>query len=85
MYFHTLILSSILEICINTCKIYTNNFGFQVGDYSLSVRSEDFVISSTGLQAVPKYWTSQGKVTYDLSSTQKFYINFVNSLYMKVN
>ena len=40
--------------------------------YSLSRSFLDFVISSAGLQAVPKYWTSQGKITYDLSSTQKF-------------
>ena len=48
--------------------------------YSLSRSFLDFVISSTGLQAVPKYWTSQGKIAYDLSSTQKFYINFVGGI-----
>ena len=48
--------------------------------YSLNRSFLDFVISSAGLQAVPKYWTSQGKITYALSNRQKIYINFIGGI-----
>jgi len=40
----------------------------------------DFVISSSGLQAVPQYWSSQGKIAYHLSPTQKVYLNFIGGI-----
>lgn len=40
----------------------------------------DFVISSTGLSAVPKYWTGQAKVTYNLKPGKKLMINFLGGI-----
>ena len=48
--------------------------------YSLKRSFLDFVISSSGMQAIPKYWTSQGKVTYHISSTKKLYFNFIGGI-----
>ena len=48
--------------------------------YSLKRSFLDFVISSSGMQAVPKYWTSQGKITYHISPTQKLYFNFIGGI-----
>lgn len=48
--------------------------------YSLKRSFLDFVISSTGMQAIPTYWSSQGKVTYHISQTQKMYLNFIGGL-----
>jgi len=48
--------------------------------YSLKRSFLDFVISSTGMQAIPEYWSSQGKIAYHLSPTQKIYINFIGGI-----
>lgn len=48
--------------------------------YSLKRSFLDFVISSTGIQAIPKYWSSQGKIAYHLSPTQKLYLNFIGGI-----
>jgi hypothetical protein len=37
----------------------------------------DLIIQNTGLMAVPRYWNSQGKVTYRLSSKHRLIINGV--------
>jgi len=48
--------------------------------YSLKRSFLDFVISSTGMQAIPEYWSSQGKIAYHLSPNQKIYINFIGGI-----
>jgi len=48
--------------------------------YSLKRSFLDFVISSSGMQAIPKYWTSQGKITYHISPTEKLYFNFIGGI-----
>ncbi len=48
--------------------------------FSLERSFLDFVIQSSGLMAIPKYWTSQGKISYHLSSTQKIYLNFIGGI-----
>jgi len=40
----------------------------------------DFVIQQSGLMAIPKYWTIQGKVNYDLNQQQKLYINYLGGI-----
>ena len=40
----------------------------------------DFVISNTGLAAVPEYWSSQAKVTYHLSPGKKLMFNFLGGV-----
>lgn len=40
----------------------------------------DFVISNTGLAAVPEYWSGQAKVTYHLSPGRKLMINFLGGI-----
>ena len=54
----------------------------QKGSYLFSLKRSflDFVIQNSGLMAVPKYWTSQGKITYDLSPTQKLTLNMIGGL-----
>ena len=48
--------------------------------YSLKRSFLDLVISSSGLQAIPKYWSSQGKIVYHISPTQKVYVNFIGGI-----
>lgn len=48
--------------------------------YSMKRSFMDFVISSTGLQAIPKYWSSQGKISYTISPTQKLNVNFIGGV-----
>ena len=48
--------------------------------YSLKRSFLDFVVSSSGLQAIPKYWSSQGKIAYHISPTQKLYLNFIGGI-----
>ena len=52
------------------------------GSYLFSVIRSflDFVIVSTGMQAVPQYWSSQGKITYDLSPTKKLMFNYIGGI-----
>ena len=52
------------------------------GSYLFSLKRSflDFVMISTGLQAVPQYWSNQGKITYDLSPTKKMLINFLGGI-----
>jgi hypothetical protein len=47
------------------------------GSYILSARKSflDLIISSTGLTAVPKYYSFQGKIVYDLNSNNKLILN----------
>ncbi len=47
------------------------------GAWILSARKSflDLIISSTGLTAVPKYYSLQGKATYDLNTKNKLIIN----------
>ena len=40
----------------------------------------DFVIQQSGLMAIPKYWTFQGKVVYDLSPTEKLSLNYLGGI-----
>ena len=48
--------------------------------YSLKRSFLDFVISSSGLQAIPNYWSSQGKLTFHISDSQIFYVNFIGGI-----
>ncbi len=48
--------------------------------YSLKRSFLDFVISSSGLQAIPQYWSSQGKLSIDLTPTQKILVNFISGI-----
>ncbi|MFL2982890.1 MAG: TonB-dependent receptor [Candidatus Neomarinimicrobiota bacterium] len=52
------------------------------GSYLISLQRSflDFVISGTGLQAIPEYWTSQGKLSYDLSPTKKIMFNYLGGV-----
>jgi len=52
-------------------------FAKNQGTYILSARKSflDLIISSTGLTAVPHYYSFQGKVTYDLNSRNKLIMN----------
>ena len=52
------------------------------GSYLFSLKRSflDFVMRSTGLQAVPQYWSSQGKITTDISPTKKLMINFLGGI-----
>ncbi len=49
------------------------------GSYMNSFKKSylDLIIASTGLTAVPRYWSSQSKLTYDLTPTDKLTINMV--------
>ena len=40
----------------------------------------DLVIQQSGLMAIPKYWTFQGKVTYNLSQKEKLYLNYLGGI-----
>jgi hypothetical protein len=40
----------------------------------------DFVIQQSGLQAIPKYWTFQGKMTYNLSPKEKLSLNYLGGI-----
>ena len=40
----------------------------------------DFIIQQSGLMAIPKYWTFQGKLAYDLSPKEKVYINYLGGI-----
>ena len=48
--------------------------------FSLKRSFLDFVISSSGLQAIPNYWSSQGKIAYHISPTQKVFFNFIGGI-----
>ncbi len=54
----------------------------QKGSYIFSLKRSflDFVIQSSGLMAIPKYWTSQGKITYNLSPGKKLSLNMIGGL-----
>lgn len=40
----------------------------------------DLVIQQSGLMAVPKYWTFQGKVSHDLSQKEKLSLNYLGGI-----
>jgi len=40
----------------------------------------DFVIQQSGLMAIPKYWTFQGKLAYDLNPKEKIYLNYLGGV-----
>ncbi len=40
----------------------------------------DFIIQQSGLMAIPKYWTFQGKIAYDLSPKEKLYLNYLGGI-----
>jgi len=52
------------------------------GSYLLSLQRSflDFVMRGTGLQAIPEYWTSQGKVSFNLSPTKKLMFNYLGGI-----
>ena len=52
------------------------------GSYLISLQRSflDFVMRGTGLQAIPKYWTSQGKFSFDLSPTKKLMFNYLGGI-----
>ncbi|MCH7762753.1 MAG: TonB-dependent receptor [Candidatus Marinimicrobia bacterium] len=54
----------------------------QKGSYIFSLKRSflDFVIQQAGLMAIPKYWTSQGKITYDISPTKKLSFNIIGGI-----
>ncbi len=54
----------------------------QNSSYLVSVKRSflDFIIQQSGLMAIPKYWTFQGKVTYDLSPQEKLMVNYLGGI-----
>ncbi|MBT3299542.1 MAG: TonB-dependent receptor [Candidatus Marinimicrobia bacterium] len=52
------------------------------GSYIFSLKRSflDFVIQNSGLMAIPKYWTSQGKISYHISPTQKLSFNVIGGI-----
>ncbi|MBC8175241.1 MAG: TonB-dependent receptor [Candidatus Marinimicrobia bacterium] len=54
----------------------------QKGSYLFSLKRSflDFVIQQSGLMAIPKYWTSQGKISYHISPTQKIFLNVIGGI-----
>ena len=52
------------------------------GSYLLSLQRSflDFVMRGTGLQAIPEYWTSQGKLTFNISPTKKLMYNYLGGI-----
>lgn len=52
------------------------------GSYLLSLQRSflDFVMRGTGLQAIPEYWTSQGKLTFNISPTKKLMFNYLGGI-----
>jgi len=53
--------------------------GKDQGSYMVSFRKSylDLIIRQTGLVAVPKYWNTQAKLTYDINPTNKILLNFI--------
>ena len=52
------------------------------GSYLLSLHRSflDFVMRGTGLQAIPEYWTSQGKLNFNISPTKKIMFNYMGGI-----
>ena len=52
------------------------------GSYLLSLQRSflDFVMRGTGLQAIPEYWTSQGKLIFNISPTRKLMFNYLGGI-----
>ncbi|MBC8400042.1 MAG: TonB-dependent receptor [Candidatus Marinimicrobia bacterium] len=52
------------------------------GSYLASFRKSylELIIASTGLTAVPRYWSMQSKLTYDVTSIDKLMFNFVHGV-----
>jgi len=50
--------------------------------YLFSVKRSflDFVIQQSGLQAIPTYWTLQGKIVYDLNPKEKLSLNYLGGI-----
>ncbi|NOZ03186.1 MAG: TonB-dependent receptor [FCB group bacterium] len=50
------------------------------GSYMVSYRKSylDLIIKQTGLTAVPKYWNTQAKLTFDINPTDKLIFNFIH-------
>jgi len=72
------------EISMNMAGFGANVEGPLAGNgsylFSLKRSFLDFVIVSTGMQAVPQYWSSQGKITYNLSPTKKIMFNYIGGI-----
>ncbi|MCH7732014.1 MAG: TonB-dependent receptor [Candidatus Marinimicrobia bacterium] len=49
------------------------------GSYMASYRKSylDLIIKQTGLTAIPRYWNTQAKVTYDINPTNKLMFNYM--------
>ena len=52
------------------------------GSYLVSLKRSflDLVMSSTGIQAIPEYWSSQGKFNIDISPTKKLIFNYLGGI-----
>ena len=52
------------------------------GSYLFSLHRSflDFVMRGTGLQAIPEYWTSQGKINFNISPTKKIMFNYLGGI-----
>jgi len=52
------------------------------GSYLASFKKSylDLIIASTGLAAVPRYWSTQSKITYDVTAIDKLMFNFVHGV-----
>ena len=52
------------------------------GSYLLSLQRSflDFVMRGTGLQAIPEYWSSQGKLIFNISPTKKLMYNYLGGI-----
>lgn len=48
--------------------------------FSLKRSFLDLVIQQSGLQAIPTYWTFQGKIVYDLSPKEKLSLNYLGGI-----
>jgi len=72
------------EININMAGFGANLEGplSKGGSYLISLKRSflDFVMLSTGIQAIPEYWTSQGKFNIDISPTKKLMFNYLGGI-----
>lgn len=52
------------------------------GSYMFALKRSflDFVIQQSGLLAIPKYWTGQGKLTHNFSPTRKLSLNVIGGI-----
>ncbi len=54
----------------------------QKSSYLFSIKRSflDFIIQQSGLMAIPKYWTFQSKIVYDISPKEKIYFNYLGGI-----